>query len=398
MSIYLPNCSINLINVGKYMEIDDEVIGIKYKFADLNVMKGKYSTTIYKKAKIKDITKIKKTLFYNQVTIILNNKGNHVNVKLFGNGSLHLTGCKSQDEGIEVTKLLYEKLNKMRDMKDLVLVVKDSNGVWLDKDNLVYSGGKCKKVIGYASEEGKTYVINKKEYEIDKRTGMFICKKLETGRKKPILNLNGEEIGYCKIELTKNQNKFYKRTNGIFYDYNNALIYYNNENIIGRIVYSIPEESAVEIDKEEVNEIVYSCNPFLDAAEERAGIGNIKDIEKNVVADVNCINVYFNIGFAINRTKFYESLVRLNYICKYKPESYSGIKLIYKMPLDIQNFQGSDARQDGHCICTNKCTCRNITFLIFQSGNVIAAGFKDENQIEEICNTFFSLCDQLVVL
>ena len=54
LSTKLPNCQLNLTNIGKYLDIDDEIIGIKYNYADLSIMKGKYSTTIYKKAKIKE--------------------------------------------------------------------------------------------------------------------------------------------------------------------------------------------------------------------------------------------------------------------------------------------------------------------------------------------------------
>ena len=119
LSTKLPNCQLNLTNIGKYLDIDDDIIGIKYNYADLSIMKGKYLTTIYKKAKIKNAEKINKTLFYNQISIIINNNGNNVNVKLFGNGSLHLTGCKYIDEGAIVTRKIYEKLNSIRSKKDI---------------------------------------------------------------------------------------------------------------------------------------------------------------------------------------------------------------------------------------------------------------------------------------
>ena len=77
----------------------------------------------------------------------------------------------------------------------------------------------------------------------------------------------------------------------------------------------------------------------------------------------------------------------MDYICKYKPESYSGIKLMYKIPAN-----GSDI---GHCKCNIKCTCTNITFLIFQTGNVIATGFKTCEQIQKITDNFISICNDL---
>jgi hypothetical protein len=53
LTTQLPNCEINLTNVGKYLEINDHVIGIKYQFGNLNIMKGEYSTTVFRKSKNK---------------------------------------------------------------------------------------------------------------------------------------------------------------------------------------------------------------------------------------------------------------------------------------------------------------------------------------------------------
>ena len=209
LSCQFPNCSLNLTNIGKYLGINENIIGIKYSFADLNVTNGKYATTIYKKAKIKDEEKINKILFYNQITIIVNNKDKHVNVKLFGNGSLHLTGCKNIEEGKQVTKILYDELNKIRDKKVIILLTKDSNNILLDKDNFVY-GYENNQIIGHKKEEN-LYMINKKEYNIDKKTGLFISRKIETQRRRFLLSFNGDEVGYTKIELLKNKNKFYKK-------------------------------------------------------------------------------------------------------------------------------------------------------------------------------------------
>jgi len=66
LSTQLPNCKINLINVGKYLDINDFIIGIKYQFGNLNILKGKYSTTVFRKSKNKKQEKINKILFYNQ--------------------------------------------------------------------------------------------------------------------------------------------------------------------------------------------------------------------------------------------------------------------------------------------------------------------------------------------
>lgn len=380
------NCILNLLNIGRYLDIDEDIIGIKYNHANLNVLKGKYCTTIYKKAKNKDEKKINKELFYNQITLVVNNKGNHVNVKIFANGSLHMTGCKTTDEGRQVAIILFDKLNKLKEKTDNICIVKDMNGVYLDKDNIIYSY-KNYTSIGY-KKDNNTYIINNKEYEIDYKTHMLVGKKMEIQRKKKLVNFDGEEIGYFKIELLKNKNKFYKRNTNIYYDWENGLVYHNNDLIIGKINYEYDNSKIIQIDKyDDVVEIEYKCNPFTVETQEYTK----EYIEKNVETNVNCINVYFNINYKINRQRLYEKLLEMNYICKYKPESYSGIKFIYKIPIEFDE----ECKNNGYCRCTYKCTCKDVTFLIFQSGNIIVSGFKNTFDINPIINNFMRICNRI---
>jgi TATA-box binding protein (TBP) (component of TFIID and TFIIIB) len=385
LSTKLHDCQLNLTNIGKYLDIDDDIIGIKYNYAGLSIMKGKYSTTIYKKAKTKDMNKINQKLFYNQISIIVNNNGNNVNVKLFGNGSLHLTGCKAICEGRIVTRKIYDKLKTLIDKKDIILLAKDINGVLLDKDKLVYSYS-SNQIIGYCKDTNmKGYVINNKDYIIDKKTNQFITEKMETQRRHFISNFDGECIGYTKIELMKNRHKFYKRNNNIYFDTDNGLIYYNNESIIGKVAYYINKENITDtLQSNDIMEVDYDCNPFMNKKQEIFETLDNDQIDLNV----NCMNVYFNINYAINRQRFYDRLISMNFICKYKPESYSGIKIVYKIPL-----YKTICKSSGICPCTNKCTCINITFLVFQSGNVIATGFKNLEQVDEITQEFYKICE-----
>lgn len=385
LSTKLHDCQLNLTNIGKYLDIDNDIIGIKYNYAGLSIMKGKYSTTIYKKAKTKDVNKINQKLFYNQISIIVNNNGNNVNVKLFGNGSLHLTGCKAICEGRIVTRKIYDKLKTLIDKKDIILLTKDINGVLLDKDKLVYSYS-SNQIIGYCKDiEMKGYIINNKDYIIDNKTNQFITEKMETQRRHFISNFNGEYIGYTKIELMKNRHKFYKRNNNIYFDSDNGLIYYNNESIIGKVAYYVNKENIIDtLQYNDIMEIDYDCNPFTNKKQEIFETLEDDQIDLNV----NCMNVYFNINYTINRQRFYERLISMNFICKYKPESYSGIKIVYKIPL-----YKTKCNSAGICPCTNKCTCINITFLVFQSGNVIATGFKNLEQVDEITQEFYKICE-----
>ena len=394
LSTHLPNCQLNLTNIGKYLDIDDEIIGLKYNYADISIMKGKYSTTIYKKAKVKNIEKINKKLFYNQVTIVLKYDDRCVNVKLFGNGSLHLTGCKSIEDGEFVTKSIYTKLKTLSNRTLPILLTKDINNVLVDKDKLVYSYTNC-KVIGYYKSTEKKYVIHNKEFVIDTKTKMFTSDKMETKRRRFIYNLDGEYIGFSKIELLKNRNKFYKKNTNIHYDIPNGLIYHNHDNIIGKITYDIDQTKITDTDYlSDIIEIDYNCNPFTIEPD-----NNIIFNKTNIDLNVNCMNIYFTLNYKINRQRLYDKISESNYICKYKPESYSGIKMIYKIPCRLTKMTLEEPIKEleeprGICVCSDKCTCTNITFLIFQSGNVIATGFKSQEQITLAVQDFLSLCDK----
>jgi TATA-box binding protein (TBP) (component of TFIID and TFIIIB) len=386
------------MNIGKYLEIDENIIGIKYNFGKSSILKGKYSTSIYKKSKTKNQNKINTKLFYNQVSIIINlepsSNNKIINVKLFGNGSLHLTGVKHPSEGKDIILLLYNKLLKLCKKFDTILLTSDINNVYLDNDNNIYTRTHINRhIIGfkYTSKNEILYNIHKKDYIIDSNTGLFISKKFESKRSKPLLNLDGVNIGVSRIELLKNKNKLYKNNSNVHFDYKNGFIYYDGDgksNIIGKIVYDYKESQNITTentitDKEDIIEYKYNCSPFSNESTIYTTQELIKLTDKQLQHDVNCINIYLKLDFELNRQRLFNELIKKSYITEYKPEKYSGVKLRYKI-----SKQPTDKL--GICECSSKCTCNTITFLIFQSGNIIVTGFKALNEIKPILDTFNS--------
>lgn len=400
MSMQIPNCNLNLMNIGKYLNIDENIIGIKYNFGKSSILKGKYSTSIYKKSKVKNQNKINKTLFYNQASIIVNlepaSENKIINVKLFGNGSLHLTGVKHPREGKQVMLLIYAKLLDLCKEHDTILLTSDINNVYLDNTNNVYSkNSKNRTIIGfkYTNDKHETlYNIHKKDYTIDKNTGLFIAKKFESKRSKTLLNLNGEKVGISRIELLKNKSKLYKNNSNVNFDYASGFIYYDGDgksNIIGKIIY----EYTNSLDEEDVEippivEYKYNCNPFLQDTTIYPvdTLENFKD--KDLQGDINCINIYSKLSFELNRQRLFNELIKKGYITEYKPEKYSGVKLRYKI-------SKQKTETVGICECMSKCTCNNITFLIFQSGNIIVTGFKSLDEIDKIVDDFNHLISSI---
>ena len=404
MSIKIPNCNLNIVNIGKYLQIDKYILGLKYNFGNSSILKGSYCTSIYKKSKIKNQNKINKKLFYNQVSIIVNltaelEESQHriINVKLFDNGTLHLTGIQDTSEGKKVMLLLYAKLLELSDRHDIVLLTTDINSVYLDNNNNVYSSNDTdeyakKSIIGFKYKDDlDIYNINKKDFVIDKKTGYFISNKFENKRTKTILNLDGEPIGHSRIELLKNKNKLYKNNSNVNFDYINGYIYYDGDgksNIIGKIIYEFNDQAQTISEnfiKKNIIEYKYSCNPLSN----KYSLSELSTFSlTDLKYDINCINIYFKFDFNLNRQRLFNEFIKQKYICEYKPEKYSGVKLRYKLSKNKNN-------KLGLCTCNNKCTCSNITFLIFQSGNTIAIGFKSIAEIKDILQDFNALINKV---
>lgn len=103
------NTSVNLYNCSKVMKelvSSDKIISIKYAKGNILISK---SVTNNKSAK----TKPSKKNFYNQCTIIIKCKNeNKINLKLFLNGKIQMTGCKDLNNAYEVLDILSEELKK----------------------------------------------------------------------------------------------------------------------------------------------------------------------------------------------------------------------------------------------------------------------------------------------
>lgn len=93
---------INLKLVSEYIEIDDQIVGVKYE----NTVEG----TGFKPKKANK-NKVKKSNdFKNQCTLNINAGGKILNVKLFNNGKLVFTGCTDIEQIKIATDILTDRL------------------------------------------------------------------------------------------------------------------------------------------------------------------------------------------------------------------------------------------------------------------------------------------------
>jgi len=107
--------SIDLDKFSKHVILkEDEIVSVKF---------GNRTNTTTNRAivMIKAKKKPSKRGFYNQATILMkpmnNPSRNYMNIKVFKNGSLHMTGCKDMDDFFNVVMTLIRILKKGRNMK-----------------------------------------------------------------------------------------------------------------------------------------------------------------------------------------------------------------------------------------------------------------------------------------
>jgi len=106
----------NVENIGKYMDMTpNKIVSVLYGDNEIN-----HRSILILKKKPKKKKRVKKS-FYNQVTlkIMSETKNKPVNVKLFRNGSIQMTGCKSIDDCISILRTLCIELKKKKAIIDI---------------------------------------------------------------------------------------------------------------------------------------------------------------------------------------------------------------------------------------------------------------------------------------
>lgn len=352
LSSSINNTTYNLYEIAKNLKIDDIILGLKYNNNKYSFFKGLYQNSL-------------KT-FNNQITLKVKYNDRIMNVKTFQNGSFQMTGCKKVEDGYFLTELLIEKFKNTYNNKEEI-ITKIENGLIIDNKNNIYNNSE--NFIGYYNNDN--YVINNKNYIYIKEKEIFINVR-RIKNQQEVLNKNGVIIGYISYNFIKNNKKFYSNNKGVLIDYINNKITYTKvgglEKLLASIEYhELPRES---FDKKEM---------------------------KKITVKVSCINIHTEFCklidlshdiVKINREKLKDTLLEKGYNAIYNPEIYSGLKFIYKYPIQKNKLTGK-------CNCCEKCTCRNISFLIFQSGKIIISNFKSIDEIDSVLSNFKEIITNL---
>lgn len=334
------NVSINIRVLAKFLKTDHFIKEIRYR----NTIKNENG-----------ISESKKVSFYNQISLVavLNNEKN--NVKLFSNGQVQITGCKSLDN----VKFTLEKIKDYIYSIDKIysIPIFMENGLTLGNDNCIYA---LNNIIGYKTSTNKYLFYNE---NVVHENNYFVSSTPYTKNKiKTIYNNLGEKIGEKTLEFYSQKRLKHKNTkilNGIIYNYKNEAI--------GKETVNITQENENNNDKfKDLEKIV---GRFKAVEKDSINISPVKIVNINSVYDCNC---------EINREKLYDVIQEKNLFVKYDPNTYPGvnIKFIYNDSLS------------GLCNCDPLCNldvCKKISIFVFQSGKIIITG---ANEIEQLDKTY----------
>lgn len=272
---YLSN-SICITDIAKYLELDENIVGIKLVYAGgkSRILRGVVKQTAKKKRD-----------FLNQVTIWISGVTEGIlSCKLFRNGNLHITGLKNTSQADTVRDLLKMKLKKLHGSFPIEMT-----------DSLLYSSGG--DVIGYHVSD-LIFYLDKENCLVEKESLFFIDVSYKN-KKKKIYSLAGDRIGTRDLVLYPNCPK---RFTSVQFGY----VYFNKE-IVGK------EETTFTSPVQEYHApVTHTILP-------------IEVIERPLV--VYLINSYFQLGTTINRQKLHDLFLANSWDSRFDISSGPSIRL-----------------------------------------------------------------------
>lgn len=317
-------CNINLDVVDKYFEVDNVIISMDYGHKPVK------SSTIKKRKN--------KRPFFNQATMIVKlDPLKKINVKIFSNGKIQMTGVKKESDCRLALDLIIKKLEK-------------TNGHINIKKLLVsHQSELLQKYLNREFRPLSNYYYNK-----DEKTDSLIL-----DSKKVYEHL----IGVIFLQKSKN------------YTFPLPIDFYK-KNVITMKNYE--EEITYELDTDKIYELLEEN----DVSYYAYSVENKKEINIGEIETV-LINSDFNVNFKIKRNILH-SILKDDYqiVSRFEPGIYPGVNNKYYFNTDYK-----DKEHKGRCYCTKKCEgkgsgkgngeCKKITIAAFQSGSIIITGARD---------------------
>ena len=336
--------------------------------------------------------------FDNQVSVIFKYWGfRSVNVKIFNNGKLQMTGIQYDGE----TKLIAE--NMVSILKDTFVKVYTSISqlptISLDDNNchyaIVYNSQTDKstyyrwnffkqfKNIKYLDKYDK---IDKliPEWNTDAEIKQFLPY-IEDIKKRLTIELSSVVDKYQQTSDTMEKSMLEDDINLL----EDKICHYR-----GLIKYiSDVRDTDIKISEN----IILNNKKAIKVAAKDGDIFQINTVDKKYkysvhkdeVEKIGMINSDFNVGFPINNNKLYKLINKNKIKSSYEPSDYPGVIVYYYWNKNHSKLKINDTNL-GRCSCEEHCAikgkkngCIKITLFVFQSGHVVITGSRNTTQIKD---------------
>lgn len=371
------NMNLNLNLIGRLLPIDDEIIGVKL----LNVCsRGKVKNKQardpqLKEKKKKDGTKKpepkKRKDFSNQCTIVIKppNSDNELNLKLFGNGKIVITGGLNKEEGYEAVKILRDKIKPLEDDYQIRHSTQIKNYFddadkyikYMNKYYLIFL--KIFALYGIDIDLKLDLILNKKrikKYQMIHNLGHL--------HEVDLMELDIEHLIKNKLLMSYKDDLDLEKFLKMIQVFDICHHYFTDKNLSAKLD-DLEDPIHQLIGKLYNGDLVRLPVTF-----------DVDQFNQPIEVRIQNYNTIFMCNFHIDRKKFTE-IMNTNYkhkICsaKFEPTLYQGINTKY-----ISRVCCSDS-----CVSSGKkkvslCPCKEISFLIFQEGKIIITGGREWSQI-----------------
>ena len=369
------NSNINLDLIARQLAIDDEIKGKKLlSVAEEGAIKSKpknYRNNKNKQQKKQKNHNSSRKDFSNQCTVIVHPIGyeKQLNLKLFGNGKIVITGGLTKEDGLGAVTVLKNK-------------IKDLEGDYQIKPNTQFIAY-FDSVQTYIKYMNKNYVIFLKLFalygiQINLHLDIILNKKLVekypvicplTGQQteKDLRNSNIEDLIKENILMTGSQKDFDDFLK-IIQIFNICHLYFTNTTFLAKL--NQPDDFIHKI----IDRLYNFENVTLPVTFDKEEFARVHEIT------IENYNTMFNCNFHLDREAFTQLLAN-----KYK-------NIISSAKFEPTNYQGINTKYISRVMCQpdckslggkkrSKCPCKEISCLIFQEGNVIITGGRSWDQI-----------------
>jgi hypothetical protein len=399
--------AVNIIDVAKYLPLDDVIIGIKLIYA------GGHASIVRGVSKVS--TKPKD--FYNQATVTIRlpirntcdteeKSSILVSCKIFHNGTLHVTGTHNLDESCDTLNHLAERLLRLHGFK--MVLMRPQLPFLCSHDNILYDSDG--NIIGWMNYRvidddldgseiidhilskqcamaNKNWISLRNEYVMLERLQhyesshlVFVSNKWVDNRKQ-IYTLDGEYVGHKQLVFKLG---IARRRFEVKYGY-----IYAGRKIVGTEHIEWVSDSARLL---QLNTLTY----LLERGCVVHPVGSFSASERDLLRNyrfsydsikVYMINMYFKSPFAILRNQLHRILLENGYKSRYEPCSHAAVNFRFHYhPSTIDDWNNCGKCLESSNRTTERCKCKDISISCFNSGRMNITGLSNHEQGDVVYN------------